>query len=73
MPASFPEVFQALVLEVLVLDLKEICLLEAIDFLVLEADVLGDDLVFERMLVLITKHALLAVLLCLSPLVANAG
>ena len=73
LPASFPEVLQALVLEVLVLDLKEICLLEAIDFLVLEADVLGDYLVFERMLVLITKHALLAVLLGLSPLVANAG
>lgn len=73
MSASFPEIFEALVLEVLILNLKEISLLEAIDSLVLEADVLGHDFVFDRMFVLIAKHALFAILFCFSALVANAG
>lgn len=71
MSASFPKIFQALAFEVLVLNLKKICLLQVIDFLVFETDVLGDYLVFEGMFVLIAKDALLTILLSLSSFVAN--
>lgn len=73
MPAPFPEILKALVLEVLILDLKEICLLESIDFLVLETDVLGHYLVFDRMFVLIAKHALFAILFGFSTFMTDAG
>lgn len=73
MSAPFPEIFKALVFEVLILYLKEISLLEAIYFLILEADVLGHYFVFDRMFVLIAKHALFAILFGFSALVANAG
>lgn len=55
------------------MNLKEICLLEAIDFLVLETDVLGHYLVFKRMFVLIAKYTLFTVLVSFSALVAYAG
>lgn len=73
MPASFSQVFQTLVLEVLILNLKEISLLQVIDLLVLEADMLGHYLVFKRIPALIAKDALLVILLSHSAFVADAG